>query len=43
MVWRAVRVIAINLLVFCVLAELAGLWLFYEDTGRLFYTHRPRY
>lgn len=43
MFWRAVRLIAINLVVLCVLAEAAGLWLFYEETGRLFYTYRHSY
>ena len=40
---RAVRVIIVNVVVFCVLAELAGLVIHYAQTGELFYLHRPSY
>jgi hypothetical protein len=40
---RALGVIAINAIVFCVLAEGLALFLYYEDTGRLFYTYRKPY
>jgi hypothetical protein len=39
----AVRVIVVNVVVFCVLAELAGLVIHYAQTGELFYLHRPTY
>jgi hypothetical protein len=39
----AVRVIVVNVLLFCVLAELAGLAVHYARTGGLFYRHRPAY
>jgi hypothetical protein len=43
MLRRALGVVAINVVVFCVLAELLALLLFYNDTGRLFYTYRKPY
>ena len=39
----AVRVIVVNVVVFSVLAELAGLVIHYARTGALFYLHRPGY
>jgi hypothetical protein len=38
-----VRLVAINVAVFCVLAEGLGLLLYYNETGRLFYTYRKTY
>ena len=38
---RAAALIAINAIVFCVLAEAAALLLYAFETGRLFYTDRP--
>jgi hypothetical protein len=40
---RILRVAAINVVVFCVLAEALGLVLYYNETGRLFYTFRKTY
>jgi hypothetical protein len=40
---RAATIIAINVIVFCVLAEAAALLLYGFETGRLFYTDRPEY
>lgn len=40
---RVLRLIAVNVLVFAALAELVALWLYYIDTGHLFYTHRVEY
>jgi hypothetical protein len=37
---RALGVIVINAIVFCVLAEAVALFLYYDATGRLFYTYR---
>jgi hypothetical protein len=37
------RVIVVNLVLFCVLAEIAGLAVYYAHTGELFYLHRPAY
>ena len=37
------RIVLVNVLVFCVLAELLALFLFYNETGRLFYTYRKPY
>src|SRR4030095_7843852 len=39
----AVRVILVNVVLFCVLAEIAGLSFHYAETGQLFYLHRPTY
>ena len=39
----AVRVILVNVVLFCVLAEIAGLVFHYVETGQLFYLHRPTY
>ena len=39
----AVRVILVNVVLFCVLAEIAGLVFHYAETGQLFYLHRPTY
>jgi hypothetical protein len=36
-------VVLVNVIVFCVLAELLALFLFYNETGRLFYTYRKPY
>ena len=36
-------VIAVNVVLFCLLAELAGIGLYYLRTGQLFYLHRPAY
>jgi hypothetical protein len=38
---RLLKLVAINVVIFVVLAELAALFIFYERTGRLFYTYRP--
>jgi hypothetical protein len=43
MLRRILGIFAINVIVFCVLAELLALFLFYNDTGRLFYTYRKPY
>jgi len=40
---RALGVIAINAIAFCVLAEALALFLSYDDTGRLFYAYRKPY
>jgi hypothetical protein len=40
---RAATIIAINVIVFCVLAEAAALLLYAFETGRLFYTDDPVY
>jgi hypothetical protein len=39
----AMRVVIVNVVLFCVLAELAGLVVHYVQTGELFYLHRPAY
>jgi hypothetical protein len=39
----ALRVIIVNVVLFCMLAELAGLVVHYARTGELFYLHRPAY
>jgi hypothetical protein len=42
--WRKrAFLVAVNLAVFAVLAELLALWIYYERTGRLFYTHARAY
>jgi hypothetical protein len=43
MLRRIVGVVLVNVIVFCVLAELLGVILFYNDTGRLFYAFRKPY
>ena len=43
MLRRTLGVIAVNVIVFGVLAELLALFLFYNETGRLFYTYRKPY
>ena len=43
MLRRTLGVILVNVIVFCVLAELLALFLFYNDTGRLFYTYQKPY
>jgi hypothetical protein len=43
MLRRAAGVVLVNVIVFCVLAELLALFLFYNDTGRLFYTYQKPY
>lgn len=43
MIRRVLGLILVNVIVFCVLAELAALALYYEDTGHLFYTYRKPY
>ena len=40
---RVVTLVAINVVVFCALAEAAALFLYYVDTGGFFYTHRKPY
>jgi hypothetical protein len=40
---RALGVIVINAMVFVVLAEALALFLYYNDTGRLFYSYRKTY
>ena len=40
---RILGVVLVNVLVSCVLAELLALVLFYNETGRLFYTYRKPY
>ena len=40
---RILGIVLVNVLVFCVLAELLALFLFYNETGRLFYTYRKPY
>ena len=37
------RVVVVNVVVFCVLAEIAGLVVYYAQAGELFYLHRPNY
>ena len=39
----AVAVILVNVVLFCLLAELAGLGIHYVQTGELFYFHRPAF
>jgi hypothetical protein len=43
MLRRTLGVVLVNLIVFGVLAELLALFLFYNDTGRLFYTYQKPY
>lgn len=43
MLRRTLGVVLVNAIVFCVLAELLALVVFYNDTGRLFYTYRKPY
>ena len=43
MVRRALTIVLVNAIVFVVLAELVGLFFYYEDTGHLFYLHRNTY
>jgi hypothetical protein len=40
---RAVTIVAVNVIVFCVLAEATALLFHFGETGELFYTHRPAY
>jgi hypothetical protein len=40
---QALGVVVVNVIVFCVLAELLALFVFYNETGRLFYTYRKPY
>ena len=40
---RILGVVLVNVIVFCVLAELLALFLFYNETGRLFYTYQKPY
>src|SRR5262245_22395661 len=40
---RAIRILVVNVVLFCVLAELAGLIVHFAQTGELFYLHRPTY
>jgi len=40
---RALGVVVVNVIVFCVVAELLALFLFYNETGRLFYSYRKPY
>jgi hypothetical protein len=43
MLRRTLGVVLVNVIVFAVLAELLALFLFYNQTGRLFYTYRKPY
>jgi hypothetical protein len=43
MLRRTLGVVLVNLIVFCVLAEVLALFVFYNDTGRLFYTYQKPY
>ena len=43
MLRRTLGVVLVNVIVFVVLAELLALFLFYNETGRLFYTYRKPY
>jgi hypothetical protein len=43
MLRRTLGVVLVNVIVFCTLAELLALFLFYNETGRLFYTYRKPY
>jgi hypothetical protein len=43
MLRRALGIALVNAIVFCVLAELLALFLFYNETGRLFYTYQKPY
>ena len=43
MLRRALWVIVVNVVAFCVLAESVALFIFYNQTGRLFYTYRKPY
>jgi hypothetical protein len=43
MLRRTLGGVLVNVIVFCVLAELLALFLFYNDTGRLFYAYRKPY
>jgi hypothetical protein len=43
MMRRTLGVVLVNVIVFCALAELLALFLFYNDTGRLFYTYQKPY
>jgi hypothetical protein len=40
---RRIGVVLVNAIVFCVLAESLALFLFYNETGRLFYTYQKPY
>ena len=40
---RLLRIIAINVVLFLALAELAALFIYYVENGALFYTHRKAY
>jgi hypothetical protein len=40
---RGLTLVLVNAIVFVVFAELAGLFLYYDDTGHLFYLHRKTY
>jgi hypothetical protein len=43
MLRRALAIIIVNVIVFCVLAESLALFVFYNQTGRLFYTYQRPY
>ena len=43
MAGRAGARLVLSLVVFCLVAELAGLAAYYVDTGALFYVHRKAY
>lgn len=43
MLRRGLGIALVNVIVFCVLAELLALFLFYNDTGRLFYSYQKPY
>ena len=40
---RLLAIVAVNLILLVVCAEIAGLFLYYLDTGRFFYTHQKSY
>ena len=40
---RAATIVAINVIVFCVLAEVVGLLFHFVETGKVFYANRPVY
>lgn len=41
--WQAIAIIAINVVLLAVFAELAGLAIYFIQTGELFYTHKKEY
>lgn len=43
MLRRGIVLVMVNVIVFCLLAELLALFFYYDDTGNLFYLHRKTY